>query len=215
VNGGNEFLLGTPEPASAGTKAARRGIKGQKQERKKMKNITTMKKIVTSSIVLIIALVAVIIAPTTRAGVVPKPAGALALVGVWNAQVTLTPCVGTPPPFGARHIFNADGTFVSTDNQPLTLNPPAYHNGPAFGTWQYMGGRTFTAYFEFYFFNPDGTWAGTAKIGLTITLAADGNSFHADIKSQRYDTTGNLVGKGTGSEDDTRQEPEDLDVSCN
>jgi hypothetical protein len=172
-----------------------------------------MKKIVISSIVLIMVLVAVTIAPTTRAGV-PAPAGALALVGAWNAQVTLTPCVGSPPPFEARHIFNVGGTLASTDNQPGT-NPSGFRNGPAFGTWQYMGGRQFAAYFEFYFFNPDGTWAGYAKINLTITLAADGNSFHGDIKSQRFDTNGNMIGKGTGSEDDTRQEPENLDVSCN
>jgi hypothetical protein len=174
----------------------------------------TMKKIVTSSIVLMMLLVAVIIAPTTRAGVVPAPAGALALVGVWNAQATLHPCVGSPPPFGARHVFNADGTFINTDNQP-GANPSGFRNGPGFGTWHYMGGRQFAYYFEFYFFNPDGTWAGTAKINVTITLAADGNSFHGDVKFQRYDTNGNLVAKGTGSEDDTRQVPEDLDVSCN
>jgi hypothetical protein len=163
---------------------------------------TTTKKIVISSIVLVMALVAVIIAPSTRAAT-PPPAGALALGGVWNAQVTLKPGCGsfTLPPFEARHMFNADGTLASTDNTPQP------GNGPGFGTWQYMGGRNFAAHFEFYFFNPTtGAWAGTAKINLTITLGTDGNSFTANIAFARYGTSGALLVSGCGTETDTRQE---------
>lgn len=160
-----------------------------------------MKKIVISSIVLMMALVAVIVAPSTRAAT-PPPAGALALGGVWNADVTLMPgCSSfTLPTFKARHMFNAGGTLTSTDNTPQP------GNGPGFGTWHYIGGRNFAAHFEFYFFNTDGTWAGVAKINLTITLATGGNSFTADIEFARYNTTGTLLVKGCGTETDTRQE---------
>jgi hypothetical protein len=160
-----------------------------------------MKKTVISSMVWMMLLVAVIIAPTTRAATTPL-AGALALGGVWNATVTLKPGCGgfTLPPFEARHMFNADGTLASTDNTPQP------GNGPGFGTWQYIGGRNFAAHFEFYFFNPtNGTWAGTAKINLTITLGTDGNSFIAQITFARYDTSGNLLVQGCGTETDTRQ----------
>jgi hypothetical protein len=60
--------------------------------------------------------------------------------------------------------------------------------------------RRFSAPFQFFNFNPDGSFAGTQKIDREIHLAANGNSYTSTITFRSYDPTGNLIFSGCGTE---------------
>ena len=153
-----------------------------------------MKRIVRSLIVSIIALVACTISRTSFAA----QSGA-ALEGVWDSQVTLTDCHGgTIAAFRAYVTFNRGGTLNSTDNAPPTMH------GPGLGTWQRLGGRSYSAPFQFFNFNPDGSFAGVQKISRTITLEAGGDSFTSVVTFESFDPEGNLLFAGCGTEIATR-----------
>jgi hypothetical protein len=153
-----------------------------------------MKKIILRSFVLMMAVVALSVA---SAGV-PQQQSAR-LQGVWDSQVTLTDCNGfTLAVFRAFEMFHQGGTLTSTDNTPPTLH------GPGFGTWQHVGVGKYTAPFQFFNFNADGTFAGTQKIDREIQLAADGNSYTSTVTFASYDPDGNLIFSGCGSEVATR-----------
>ena len=157
-----------------------------------------MKKIIISSFVTITVLVAMMIAPATLAA--PPPGGALALEGVWNSQLTLTNCHGfTIRQLKAREMFMRGGTLASVDNS----TQPG--NGPGFGTWQYVGGYNFAAPFEFYQFNPDGTFAGVVKVSRTITVGTDLNSYTSSVAVSAYAPDGHLLFNACGTEAATRQ----------
>jgi hypothetical protein len=153
-----------------------------------------MKKIILRSFALMMAVVALSVA---SAGV-PQQQSAR-LQGVWDSQVTLTDCNGfTLAEFRAFEMFHQGGTLTSTDNTPPTLH------GPGFGTWQHVGVGKYTAPFQFFNFNADGTFAGTQKIDREIQLAADGNSYTSTVTFASYDPDGNQIFSGCGSEVATR-----------
>lgn len=119
---------------------------------------------------------------------------------VWDSQVTLTDCNGhTIAVFRAVEMFNAGGTLTSIDNTPPTMH------GPGFGTWDRTGMRTFNAPFQFFNFNPDGSFAGTQKIDRQIHVSNHGNSYTSVVTFQALDPEGNVVFSGCGSETATRR----------
>lgn len=149
-----------------------------------------MRKLIVSSIVALSAFVALTVSPASFA-TTPRTL----LEGAWDSQVTLTDCNGnTLVTFRAYAIFNRGGTLTSTDNMPPTAH------GPGLGTWERIGGRNYTAPFQFFNFNPDGSFAGVQKINRTITLAADANSFTSVVAFDSYDPNGNLLFSGCGFE---------------
>lgn len=153
-----------------------------------------MKKIILNSIIALTALMAFAI---------PQPAHAqrraAALEGAWDSVVTLTDCQGgTLAVFRAYVMFNAGGTLNSTDNTPPT------RHGPGLGTWERLGGHSYSAPFQFFNFNPDGSFAGVQKISRTVTLSTDGNSYTSVVAFESYDPDGNLIFSGCGSENATR-----------
>lgn len=154
-----------------------------------------MKKITLRSIVSVMALAALILPPASASA----QHGA-SLEGAWDSQVTNTDCNGnTLAQFRGFGIFHQGGTFTGTGN----LNSPAL-GGPALGTWQRTGMRTFNAPLQFFTFNPDGSFAGTVKIARQIDLSAHGNSWTCTFTFLIYDPNGNLVFSGCGTETATR-----------
>src|SRR5450755_4132624 len=136
-----------------------------------------MKKIILRSIIPMMAVAAVSVA---SAAVPPQQSAPLQ--GVWDSQVTLTDCNGnTLAAFRAFEIFHQGGTLTSTDNTPPTLH------GPGLGTWERVNGRKYTSPFQFFNFNPDGSFAGVQKIDRVIQLAADGNSYTSTVTFGAYD----------------------------
>jgi hypothetical protein len=156
-----------------------------------------MKKMILRSIAPMIAVAAL----TVASAEVPVPEGHGGAIegSVWTSQVTLTDCNGhTIAVFRAFEMFHEGGTLTSTDNAPPTMH------GPGFGTWQRTGLRKFDAPFQFFNFNPDGSFAGTQKIDRQIHVAAHGNSYTSTVTFQSYDPAGNLLFSGCGSEVATR-----------
>ena len=67
-----------------------------------------------------------------------------------------------------------------------------------------MGGRSYSAPFQFFSFNPDGTFAGTVKIARNILLAADANSYTSTVSVEILDPNGNVIATLCGTESATR-----------
>jgi hypothetical protein len=115
--------------------------------------------------------------------------------GVWMSQVTITDCHGTTlRAFSALNMFHADGTLTDTDNQPPTSH------GPGFGTWRSQGHGKVSSSFQFFRFNPDGTFAGSNSVQREITLDADDEAFTSTITVAVLNPAGVQVGSSCGSE---------------
>jgi hypothetical protein len=121
------------------------------------------------------------------------------LEGLWDTHVILTDCHGhTIAEFRAFKLYNRGGTLNSVDN-----TPPTGH-GPGEGTWQYLGGRNYSAPFQFFNFNPDGSFRGVSKIERKITLDGDADEYTSVIAFESLDPNGNVVVSGCGTETATR-----------
>jgi hypothetical protein len=108
------------------------------------------------------------------------------LVGFFESEVTITNCNGVVlKVIEAYEQFNQGGTLTSVDNQPLRT--------PGIGTWKHLGAGSYSAPFESFAFNTDGTPAGETKFTRTIQLAADGNSYTSAVTVSIFNVNGNLI----------------------
>ena len=154
-----------------------------------------------SVLVLMALLTCASLATSVRAASSSPENAAGRLIGVWDSQVTLTNCQGiTVAMFEAFIEFQRGGTLTSVDN-----TPPTGH-GPGLGTWQSLGGGSYSAPFQLFRFNTDGTFAGINRITRTIQLAADRNSYTSVVSVEIFDANGNLIGTACGTEVATRFE---------
>ena len=152
---------------------------------------TKLTKMIVTSLALASALVCLATSATAESGG--------RLVGVFDTHLTLTNCHGVViRTLEALQMFNQGGTLASTDNQPPSSR------GAGFGTWENMGGRSYSAPFQFFQFNPDGTFAGTVRIARNILLAADANSYTSTVSVEILDPNGNVVATLCGTESATR-----------
>ena len=104
---------------------------------------------------------------------------------------------------------NAPGTHRPTlpDSRPKTNS----HNQPAqfarCGFWnvgKHWDRRNHSAPFQFFQFNPDGTFAGSVRIARTIQLAQDANSYASTVSVEILNPSGNVVATLCGTESATR-----------
>ena len=156
-----------------------------------------MKKITLKSLVSTMALAALILTPASLSA-----QNRASLEGAWDSQVTNTDCNGNIlMEFRSFEAFHQGGTFTGMGNTPnLGLG-----SAVVLGTWQRTPGmRTFNSTFQFFTFNPDGSFAGTVKIDGQIHLAVGGNSYTSTSTFGVYDPDGNLVFSGCGTEVATR-----------
>ncbi|MGB8472681.1 MAG: hypothetical protein WCE61_01200 [Candidatus Acidiferrum sp.] len=160
---------------------------------------TTIQNTILKRLTAVLGLMALLICttPATSATAADSSQGRAPLIGLWDSQVTLTNCQGVViKTFEAFEMFNQGGTLSSTDNQSA--------NGPGVGTWQGLGRGSYSAPFQFFSFNPDGTWASTARISRNIQLGMDRNSYTSTVGVEIFDPNGNLVATLCGSEVATR-----------
>ena len=102
---------------------------------------TKLTKMIVTSFALASALVCLATSATAESGG--------RLVGVFDTHLTLTNCHGVViRTLEALQMFNQGGTLASTDNQPPSSR------GPGFGTWENMGGRSYSAPFQFFASTP-------------------------------------------------------------
>ncbi|MDQ3472295.1 MAG: hypothetical protein M3447_01015 [Acidobacteriota bacterium] len=126
------------------------------------------------------------------------------IVGVWDVRVINRDCqTGEPaatPPLLVMNMFNRGGTLLETGSGLPT------RRGPGLGTWQYIGGRSYSSVFRFFRFNADGTFAGTRRVARTIELSKDANEFTATASFEVFDANDNLIQIGCATETATRLE---------
>lgn len=123
--------------------------------------------------------------------------------GVWDVRVTHRDCqTGDPlplPPNRVMNMFIRGGTLMETGGRPTA-------RGPGLGTWQHLGGRSYSAVFRFFRFNTDGSFAGSRKVTRTIILSRDANEFTATASDELFDANDNLIQTGCATETATRLE---------
>lgn len=112
------------------------------------------------------------------------------LEGSWNTQLTPYNCqTGVPLTTTPSMLtFMRGGTMMEFG----TRNSPTLR-GPGQGVWTYNGRRQFTAHFQFFRFNADGTFAGRQIVTQNTTLSYDGNNFTASSTAQILDVNGNVI----------------------
>jgi hypothetical protein len=161
-----------------------------------MKNM--IQKTVFRALPAVFGLMAVLVCATSAiAGNSSPQNGGGRLGGVWDSEVTLTNCQGvTIRTLEAYVTFHHGGTLSNFDTNSL--------NGPGTGTWQNLGGGSYSAPFRFFTFNADGSQAGEIKITRTIQLAADAMSYTSTVVVAVFDVNGNQVATLCGSEAATR-----------
>jgi hypothetical protein len=116
------------------------------------------------------------------------------LQGVWHVSVEVRNCetgeiVRT---LRALNMFVHDGSMTETAANIL--------RGPSVGTWRRVQHDTYTSMFEFFRFNPDGTFASTARVTRTIELANDGMEFTSTGTVEDFNAQNVRVSVGCATE---------------
>src|SRR2546426_9549174 len=80
------------------------------------------------------------------------------LEGVWNVSVAVRNCATGDLIRSVRalNLYIHDGSMAETSSNTL--------RGSSVGTWRHLHDDTYTAMFEFFRHNPDGTFASTARV---------------------------------------------------
>jgi hypothetical protein len=115
------------------------------------------------------------------------------LEGTWQVQVTLQNCqtgavLRTAP---AILTFAQGGTLVET-----TTVFSSSQRGPGHGFWEHTGGKTFKAVSKAFFFNPDGTWAGTQTLTQHIEFGDDPDVFNSTATTEIVAPNGTVILSG-------------------
>jgi len=116
------------------------------------------------------------------------------LQGVWHVSVAVRNCEtgDTIRVVRALNSFTRDGSMSETAANML--------RGPGVGTWRRLQGNTYTSMFEFFRFNPDGTFASTARVTRTIELSEDGRQFTSIGTVEDFDVQDVRVSIGCATE---------------
>ena len=122
------------------------------------------------------------------------------IVGVWDVSVTIRQCdTGAPlATIHAMNMFIEGGTLTETSNDLFRSS--------GLGTWRRVSRHGYTAVFEFFAFNPDGSLAGRNKITRGIRLSADANRFVANAVFEVFDVNENVIASGCATETAKRLE---------
>jgi hypothetical protein len=114
----------------------------------------------------------------------------LPLEGAWNVQVTRINCqtsaaIDTAP---AMLTFMRGGTMIDVGTRiPSALRATGQ------GFWRHDSGGHYTADFQFFRFNPDGTLAGRQIVRQQIDLNRAATSFSVYATAQVLDINGKII----------------------
>ena len=129
--------------------------------------------------------------------------GARAIEGVWEPMVTIRDCQTGAPIFSfpSMDSYIRGGAYVGEG-----MGEPA-NRALGLGTWRHEGGRNFTAAYQFFSYNPDGTPLGRLRVSSTIRLIADGESFRTPDTAELHDLNGTVLDRVCGTREATRLRP--------
>jgi hypothetical protein len=115
------------------------------------------------------------------------------LISSWNLTVTLRDCqTGTAlVSFPAMNTYNQGGTM-----QQAAVPNPQFRDLPGHGIWSHQTGRDFSAAFQFFSLNLDGTFAGKVVVRSAISLGLRGNEYTSTDTAEVFDPNGNLIATG-------------------
>ncbi len=127
----------------------------------------------------------------------PSEESGNSLEGVWKTVVTFRDCQ-TDAPSGSIQALRtiADGGTMSETN-------PSFSTG-GHGIWKRTAERRYTVALTFYAYEPNGDFAGNAKIKEYIRLNRDANSYTSNSTFEFFDPSGNVVDSGCSTETATR-----------
>lgn len=135
-------------------------------------------------------------------GFFPTRGNARDLEGSWDAQVTFRNCqtgAALRPPFPSMQTYIQGGTMQEFGIGSGLLR------GPGHGVWSHLGGLRYSNNFQFFRFNPDGTFAGKVISRRQIELRPS-NGYVATAATEFYDVNDNLFMRGCATETGTRFE---------
>lgn len=132
-----------------------------------------------------------------------KRKNARALEGVWNHTNTRRNCATGEAiqTFAVMHTYMRGGTM---SDWGAGTPPSLRSNGQ--GIWNYQSSRNYTTAFQFFRFNPDGTYAGKQVVREQIQLSSDGKSYTATATAQVFDAGGNVIANNCSTGTATRFE---------
>lgn len=116
------------------------------------------------------------------------------LQGLWNVNVAVRNCETGEiiRNLRALNLFVHDGSMTETSTNIL--------RGTSVGTWRHVQGDTYMSMFEFFRFNPDGTFASTARVTRTIELSEDGTRFTSTGTVEDFNAQNVRVSVGCSTE---------------
>ena len=130
------------------------------------------------------------------------PGNARGLEGSWNALVIFRNCqtgAAVSPPFPAMNTFMRGGTM-----QEFGVASGMFRS-QGHGVWKHEGGLQYSRAFQFFRFNPDGSYSEKVIARSQIELRSD-NTYVATSTNEFFDTNGNLLRRGCATETGTRFE---------
>ena len=116
------------------------------------------------------------------------------LNGLWNVSVTIRNCDTGAVIRNVRalNLFVHDGSMSETSSNSRRSN--------GLGVWQHLQDNIYTSMFEFFRYNPDGTFATTARVTRRIELNADGTEFVTTGTVEDFDSQNVRVSVGCSTE---------------
>lgn len=146
-------------------------------------------KLVPTSLALSLALLAgsASASPLSQAnaGLLPIPANRI--VGLWEVNATVAPCLGGQPlSFVALNTFHAGGTLSDINALPPTSRASGQ------GVWAYKLNNRYETRFQFLRFQPDGSYDGIQDIRTTMTLNRQATQYDATVRVRVLNTDGSL-----------------------
>jgi hypothetical protein len=120
--------------------------------------------------------------------------------GVWTVNVTIRDCQrgDVIRTLRALNLFIHDGSLTETAVNVLRT--------PSVGIWRHVEGQTFSSTFNFFRYNPDGTFASRTKVTRTIELSENGGEFTSTDTVEDFDANNALISTTCATETATRPE---------
>ena len=123
-----------------------------------------------------------------------------AIEGVWEPTVTIRDCQTQAPifSFASMDSYIRGGSLVAESASEPNVR------ATGLGSWQHVGGRNFTALYQFFTYDPTGLPSGRLKVSARIRLGADGSSFTTSDTAEVTDLQGNVLGHVCGTREARR-----------
>ncbi|HMQ03598.1 MAG TPA: hypothetical protein PKD26_06765 [Pyrinomonadaceae bacterium] len=126
--------------------------------------------------------------------------GARTLEGSWTSIITFRICQTGAPirSFPGMNTFHQGGTMQEYGVGSGLLR------GPGHGVWNHQGNLSFYSTFQFFRYNADGSYAGSAIARRQMEVDASGNHYSSTNTTDFLDIDGNVFMTGCATEAATR-----------